>query len=190
MDSIQFFDSWGSLWEVCGADHPEAEAFGPQWTARRADPVASGLYPREGETPFSAARREGRVHPEGEWHILAARQTPEPNPAWNITVEDGSVYEERLSALFVKWQREYLDAGTLWYVLSSGGGEENFVAGNDEEAAQRAFSAWAGADDETGWEEIEVTKVVHITAIEAAYSEDAELNDPLGEAVIGATVPV
>lgn len=100
---------------------------------------------------------------------------PSPPPAYDITTEDGSVYTERLSAQFVKWQREDLDAGTLWYVLSeTGGGEENFVAGDDEEAAQRAFSAWAsGADqDETGWEEIEVVRITAIEAVDADETPD------------------
>lgn len=107
------------------------------------------------------------------------------NPLWSITCENGDVYEERLSAQFIGWQREDLAAGTLWYVLSETGGfEANFVAGADEEEAKRAFSAWASgaAQDETGWEEISVVRITEIVDLDALALEEEALDAAESEA--------
>lgn len=102
---------------------------------------------------------------------------PNTNPLWSITCENGDVYEERLSAQFIGWQREDLGDGNLWYVLSETGGfEENFVAGATEEEAQRAFSARASGatQDDSGWEEIELARITEIVDLDAlALEEDA-----------------
>lgn len=69
-----FFDSHGALWFVCDADTAGAVAFGPEGIAAPAHPALGGLECGEGETPWSCARRTGRlVRPDdGDgWDTLA-----------------------------------------------------------------------------------------------------------------------
>lgn len=67
-----FFDSQGHLWETCGADSEGAEAFGPVGTARKIEPEVAGLRLEPGETPYTAAKRVGRIieNDETEWSML------------------------------------------------------------------------------------------------------------------------
>jgi hypothetical protein len=61
-DFTFFFDTFGGLWMVCDADHPEAEAFGPAGCARPVDMAKVGLVGDENHrTAFAAAARDGRV---------------------------------------------------------------------------------------------------------------------------------
>lgn len=64
---MKFFDSNGDLWEVCPPTAPRAEAFGPEYTARRVKPEKAGLSPRDGETAYAAAARLGLVVEDETW---------------------------------------------------------------------------------------------------------------------------
>lgn len=62
-----FFDRWGGLWATCGANHPNAEAFGPCFTARKATPqdlvrlrlLRQGCFPTQ--SPHEAGTEQGRT---------------------------------------------------------------------------------------------------------------------------------
>ena len=53
-DQIRFWDSHGGCWETCSSQHPEAEAFGPEGSARR---VEKGLS-------YGEAQKLGLVEPD------------------------------------------------------------------------------------------------------------------------------
>lgn len=57
---LQFFDSYGSLWETCSCEHTEAENFGPEGCARRIP---------EGPS-WSEASIVGRIGVFGDWDTL------------------------------------------------------------------------------------------------------------------------
>lgn len=65
--TVFFFDSAGNLWATCAPDATGAEAFGPRWTARRADLSELGITPMAGRTDFTAAEAAGLTWEEEEW---------------------------------------------------------------------------------------------------------------------------
>ena len=69
-NTIYFFDSWGGLWAVCGADDDGAEAFGPRGCARRIDdPAQAGYEMRDDESGYGAAVRQGLDDEDG-WRYV------------------------------------------------------------------------------------------------------------------------
>jgi len=57
---VYFFDSHGDLWVTCGADDPDAQAFGPAGTAKEFH-VHSECY----DSPWECARAYGILNESG-----------------------------------------------------------------------------------------------------------------------------
>jgi len=68
-----FFDSHGGLHVTCDPAVPGAAAFGPGAASLKARPEQGGLALLEGETPWAAARRVGRLmlSEDGGWYYLS-----------------------------------------------------------------------------------------------------------------------
>ena len=70
-----FFDSHGGLYAPCLPAHPEAIAFGPTGTARRAQPEeVGGLFADGGRSPWAVAMAENRIVVDADgWNWLTRR---------------------------------------------------------------------------------------------------------------------
>lgn len=87
-----FFDSWGGLWQTCSPQFESAEAFGPVGSAARVEPEDACLYPLEGETTYTAARRLGAIvrDSDSDWEWLST-WTVDP-PSWGPCPDGGACH--------------------------------------------------------------------------------------------------